>query len=669
MKHSLTLVALFRAFQAPFNPASTWSQRWQPGFCEYVCRTVKTGHVRGTRCSGVLSGVSVLLFSMSRTVHLTSPKVWPLSAMLAVAALAAPCAAQTTGPSAAKSAAPAPFVIAPMIEGQGYCKAGLVEPKLGLAIARCARRNDSGVKELAAALNALEPGGAKGAVQVGYTIGINLLEHPKEGAFNPFGFLTQALHTLDRPAVIYLFANHFAGSHAQPPIQADSLARFADQSVPTEKYFQRSITPISLGLQAPISANQQRKSALDKVGKWYASLPPASRNKIVAFTLAGELHHFYDDFSSGMGRFDNIRITDYSPASVQAFQGWLRQRYRDVSAMNRVLGANFKDFSQVQPPSKNIHSDRLGHFSEHFDSYAHGVLPIEGWLERLAPGQQIRVYLNGVALGTAEYGLNRQDVYEALPDIRTAQLGFRYRLDFSRLPRGKHTLQVMLEGPNQRHELAQRSLSIMGSSQAPIDELGKTIPAAAVPKKVKFYLDRPSQNMAVFYNPLARDWLDFRSAQVTQAYDEWFDASVIAGLPAQRLFTHQIAVATVGGWNPVLFASDASLMGRQRYKKGINLYGGSASTALLRRHYLEPGETFGVPEFHTQAWKNKTAPVKVLRNLQQGGASFVSPYFLSMAPEKYRDQPNAHDKFRLSPHNKAYGSDHLYRAIADIAKK
>ena len=591
---------------------------------------------------------------MTKNIYSCLAPAWALAALLA------------SGPLAAAQAAP--FVIAPMIEGQGYCQAGLAQPKLGLAIAHCAQRKDSGVKELAAALNKLEPGGAKGAVQVGYTIGINLLEYPKEGEFNPFGFLTQALQQLDRPAVIYLFANHFAGSHAYPPIQADSMARFADQSVPTEKYFQRSIAPISLSLQAPISANQQRSSALDKVGQWYARLPPKSRSKIIAFTLAGELHHFYDDFSTGMGRFDNIRITDYSPASVRGFQGWLRPRYGDVAALNKALGANFKDFSQVVPPSKNIHSDRLTHFSEHFDSYAHGVLPIEGWLQHLAPGEQIRIYLNGVAVGQAQYGLNRQDVYEALPGVTTAQLGFRYLLDFSQLPRGKYTIQVVLEGAK-NYELAQRTLSVMGRSQEPIQDLGKKITASAPPKSLQFYLDRPAQEMAVFYNPLARDWLDFRSAQVTQAYDDWFDAAVKVGLPGERLFTHQIAVATVGGWNPVLFASDASLTGQHRYKKGINLYGGSASTALLRRHYLAPGEVFGVPEFHTQAWKDKTVPGKVLRDLQQGGARFVSPYFLSMAPDKYRDQPNAHDKFRLSPDNKDYGSDHLYRAIADSAKK
>ena len=618
---------------------------------------------------------------MTRILHFQRLGAPSLSAV-ALAVLLTPFVAQAAKPaqSAKPAALPtaAPFVIAPMIEGQGYCKAGLMQPKLGLAIAHCAQRNDSGVKELAAALNALEPGGAKGTVQVGYTIGINLLEHPQQGEYNPFGFLTQALQKLDRPAVIYLFANHFAGSHAYPAIQSDSLARFADQSEPTEKYFQRSIAPITLNLQAPISANQQRKSALEKVGKWYASLPPASRKKIIAFTLAGELHHFYDDFSTGMGRFDNIRITDYSPASVKEFQAWLRQRYSNLPALNKALGADFKDFAQVQPPSKNIQSERLAHFSEHFDSYAHGVLPIEGWLKHLAPDEQIRVYLNGKAVGTAEYGLNRQDVYEAVPDVKTAQLGFRYLLDFSQLPRGKYTIQVMLEGAK-NYQLAERSLSVMGNSQAPIKDLADkkiiaswltSLPAlSSPPRSVKFYVDRPAQDIAVFYNPLARDWLDFRSAQVTQAYNQWFDASVAVGLPAERLYTHQIAVATVGGWNPVLFASDASLKGKQRYKKGINLYGGSASSALLQRHYLEPGETFAVPEFHTQAWKDKAAPVKVLRDLQEGGASFISPYFLSMAPGKYRDQPNAHDKFRLSPDNKDYGSDYLYKAIADIAKK
>ena len=582
-----------------------------------------------------------------------------LCAPLALVVFALPCWAQTVPKT--------PFVIAPMIEGQGYCHAGKAEPTITQALVRCAQRNDLGVKELAQALNKLEPGGARGAVQVGYTVGINLLNHPKTGPFNHFGFLTAALSAIDRPVVIYLFANHFAGTTAQPPIAPDSMAKFADQTAPIETYFKAPIAPISLSNRPDLSINQQRHKAMTQVGKWYQSLPQSSRSKIIAFTMAGELHHFYDDFSTGMGRFEGIRITDYSPAVVQDFQVWLRQRYGTVQALNKVLGAEFIDFAQVQPPSKSIQTDRLSSFSEHFDSYAHGVVPIEGWLARLEAGQKIKVYLNGAALAEAEYGLNRQDVYEAVRDIKTAQVGFRYQLDFSKLPRGQYTIQVMVEGPK-GYALAQRALSVMGNSQEPIQAMGGSLPEGKkAPKGLKFHLDRPAPQMAVFYNPLAREWLDFRSAQVTRAYGHWMDASVAAGLPAEQLFTHQIAVATVGGWNPVLFASDASLQGPQRYKKGINVYGGSASMALLRRHYLQPGETFGVPEFHSQAWKDNTVPAKVLRDFQQGGARFVSPYFLSMIPDKYRNPPNAHDKFRLSPDNPDYGSQHLYQAMVQSA--
>jgi hypothetical protein len=58
----------------------------------------------------------------------------------------------------------------------------------------------------------------------------------------------------------------------------------------------------------------------------------------------------------------------------------------------------------------------------------------------------------------------------------------------------------------------------------------------------------------------------------------------------------------------------------------------------------------------------------VLAELQHGGAVFVTPYFISMAPDKFRSPNNDHDKFRVAPDNPAYGSDHFYRAIVDAAK-
>jgi len=153
---------------------------------------------------------------------------------------------------------------------------------------------------------------------------------------------------------------------------------------------------------------------------------------------------------------------------------------------------------------------------------------------------------------------------------------------------------------------------------------------------------------------------------VTAAYQAWFDRAVASGLPPEKLYSHQIAPATIGSWNPVLFAADVSLQGLRPYKKGINAYGGSASVRLLKKHYVQEGEAFGVPEFHSQAWKDPQAAYNVLTDFQMGGASFVSPYFLSMKPDKFRGNGNAHDKFRIAPENRDYGSDHLHRAIIKL---
>jgi hypothetical protein len=562
---------------------------------------------------------------------------------------------------------PPVLVIAPVIEGQGYCEAGHEQGDLGKAIEYCVRKGFSGTKELKAALDALEPGGAKGQVQVGYTVGVNLLVDAQANAFKPSGFFSRALKDIDRPLVIYLFANHFAATSASPAIPQNALAQFANGKAPDEKYFGSSIEPLTLQAHPLLPINQQRRAMLNKVGAWYKALPPHHKKKILGFTLAGELHHFYDNFSQGMGRFDDIRVTDYSPSRVAAFQDWLKRKYQSVEAFNQAMGTWVEFFHMVQPPSKDLRKESVQHITEHFDSYAHGQLPIEGWLNNLQAQAGIKVYVNGKYLGDAEYGLNRQDVYEALPEAKRAGIGFRYVLDFSQLPRGKYAVQIILEDGAQRYELARRDIVVMGQSQEPIEDFRRNTDAAAAPKDLRYYLDQPAQLQSVFYNPLARDWLTFRQQEVINAYNQWMDWSIAAGLPGDRLFTHQIAVATVGGWNPVLFASDASIQGKKRYKKGINLYGGSASTALVRRHYLQEGERFAVPEFHTQAWKDPAAPEHVLRDLQQGGAVFVSPYFVSMSPRHFTPGSMEHEKFRVAPDNPHYGSDHFYKAIQKLA--
>lgn len=562
-----------------------------------------------------------------------------------------------------------PFVIAPMVEAFGYCPLGLNSANEGDAISLCEHQKNLGVDYLKAALDDMEPGGANGKVVLGYTVGVNLMNLPPSSGLDPMTRLTQALKTIKRPLVLYLMANQFAHPPSTKEFKATSFAKFADQTVPNEHYFEGGINPFTLDMNPALDVNRVRFGALQQVGKWYAGLPESSRKRIHAITLAGELHHFFPGFSTGMGRFDDIRVTDYGPGSVKAFQDWLRGRYGNIAAVNKKLQSSYASFNLVLPPSRDIRKEKLNSIDQHFDGYAHGLLPIEGWLANLPTGHTIKVYLNGRLLGAAEYGLNRQDVYEAVAAIPSAQVGFRYWLDHSALERGTYTVQVLVEGAK-TFEIARRTITIMGSSQAAVAKsFTNTLSTAQPPAGFQFSIDHPKNLQSYFFNPLAREWSSFRSGQVTLAYQNWVDRAVASGLPGDKLFSHQIAPATIGSWNPLLFGADESLQGSHNYKKGINAYGGSASVSLLKRHYLHEGEAFGVPEFHTQAWKDPEAAYKVLQDFQAGGASFVSPYFISMKPAKIRGNGNAHDKFRIAPENSAYGSDYLYRAIIKLSAK
>lgn len=574
------------------------------------------------------------------------------------------------GLATAQPAAPAaPFIIAPMIEGLGYCEAGATRADVPAAYAACIDQKNPSGPLLQAALNRLEPGGAAGKVQVGYTAGVNLLGFDPRALSAHLARLRQLIETTRRPVVLYLMGNQFAATSPRRVLADGSYAVFPDQSVPREQYFVDSIQAWTLNMDPALEVNRLRFAALQAVGRWYTTLPVSVKNRVVAITLAGELHHFFPDFANGMGRYEDIKVTDYSPASVRLYQSWLRARYANLGEVNRQMGTAFASFEGITPPSRNIRRDKLDSISQHFDAYAHGLLPIEGWLAALPANHKIQIFLDGMLKGEAEYGLSRQDVYEAVPEVKDARVGFRYWLDFSALPRGIHTVQVAVTDGAKSWQIAQRQVVIMGTSQAPPPSIAGKVSLNKPPPELRFSLDHPRDMQDYYFNPLARAWSEFRSEQVTNAYRQWFDRAVAGGLPKDKLYSHQIAVATVGSWNPLLTASDASLTGPQPYKKGINVYGGAIDVALLRRHYIGPQEPFAVPEFHTQAWKNPKAPARVLHELRTGGATFVSPYFMTLFPDQFRREVNPHDKFRIDPGNPDYGSQHLYQAIVDAARE
>lgn len=584
-----------------------------------------------------------------------------------------PCALLAAAKPASAQGAPAPstrppFIIAPMIEGLGYCQGGSGSATLAQALQTCFDIGSDSVALVKATLDQLEPGGPRGDVQVGYTVGINLLDLHFNGA-SQLKTLRHLIEHTGRPVVLYLMGNHFTASPRLPQASNDSYARFADQSVPKDNYFFGGVTPWTLDTDMAIQVNQLRFGALKLFGNWYAKLPRATQRRVVGITLAGELHQYFADFATGMGRYDNLRTTDYSPGSAAAFRQWLAKRYPRIEDLDRQMNASWTSLEQVTPPSLDIRRDKLEGLYQHLDGYAHGTLPVEGWLASLPPGHRLQIYLDGKPIGQAEYGLNRQDVYEAVKELPDPRVGFRYWLDFETLPRGIHTLQIAMQGPQFNYQIARREIVVMGSSQETPPRIeGEARLAAAPGKAPRAWLDRPRERQDYYFNPLAKAWVAFRADQVSEAYLQWFGRAVASGLPKEKLYSHQIAAATVGGWNPMLFASDASLTGPKPYRKGINLYGGSLDIALLKRHYLSGAEAFAVPEFHTQAWKNPGQSVKVLRAFQASGAVFMTPYFMSLVPEKFRGAGNPHDRFRIAPDNKDYGSNYLFSAIAEVAR-
>ena len=160
-----------------------------------------------------------------------------------------------------------PLFIAPVIEGLLICddlqhneNRQLIE-----ANSYCTANGRSGAKAAAALLDELEPGGAKGAVQVGYTITVQLLSlyRLREGRWvideSRVDRVMEVLDQIKRPVVLYLAANHFdtPGPITQA-LESDpvNLMHLADGSVPRSSYFGNKVVPYTLQTDESIPVNR-----------------------------------------------------------------------------------------------------------------------------------------------------------------------------------------------------------------------------------------------------------------------------------------------------------------------------------------------------------------------------------------------------------------------------
>lgn len=618
-------------------------------------------------------------------------------------------------PAGAATSLPArsPFYIVPTFEGILLCDEARKNPSQAsfeAAQTACLRDGHGGAVALNRMMEELEPGGAKGQVQVGYLLTIQLLNlYEPQGAGwviseRRVDALLDVLTQVDRPAVVYLQSTHFDSLGPLPAALSKdprNLMLFADGSPPQLGYFGFGIQPYTLLTDPDIPVNRYRFEALRHVIERFLALPEPVHERVIGISLAGEVHQLFPDFENGTGAYEDIRVTDYSPASVAGFRAYLKDRYGSIDKLNAAMGFSFASFDDISAPSRNIRKEPLQGFSEHYDAWADGYLPIAGWF--FDPDQRVDellLYVDGKQVAPISRGMNRLDVYRALPEVTTPNVGFRHDLDFSSMPVGRHRAQVVAVSGSERYLLAESEFVVVGRDQAKVPDtvpsgvqglktegvtsrawllinkilrrLGfdRPLPSHAKLPHVRSWLDMPKSLQDLYYNPLARAWNHYRDQQTLAFMTTFFNMAKDAGLPENKLFSHQIIPRVNSSWNPQLFAVDNTLQADLPWRPGINLYGGATNSAWVRdymqRHRLHD---YGVPEFHPQQWKQADVALAALRSQYDAGARFVSPMYFSLVPDRFKSSAeSAVNRLEIRPDNPGDGSALLYQAIREFAR-
>lgn len=641
-----------------------------------------------------------------------------LAMMTAALAQQPPGAPAGLPPLAERPAGQGPMYITPNVEGLLFCEGAAHNhrlPGVDEALAFCLDAGKSADAALRRLLDTLEPGGPQGKVQVGYTLTVPLLSlYEKKGGQwhisdrRADAFL-RLIEQVRRPVVVYLMATHFDSTgplSTELGQDAANLLKLPDGKPPQLGYFGYAIQPFTLRTDEALPVNRYRFAALRYMARRLLALPEAARQRIVAITLAGEVHQLFPDFENGTGNYASMQVTDYDPASVAAFRAWLQAKYGSLAQLGQATGLHYASFDAIDAPARDIRREPLQHFGQHYDAYAGGTVPVAGWL--WDPQQRVQaldLYVNGQRLAPIQRGFNRLDVYRALDEVSTPNVGFRHELDFSALPTGRHRLQVVATtAQGHKYLVGERVLVHVARNQAPVPNalpdgvqdlqgmipqgrrrflpaalqrllvrwgwLQPLEPVGSLPG-VRWWLDMPAALQDVYYNPLARDWNAFRTWQVQQFMHHFHAQALAAGLPADLLYSHQIVTRVNSAWNPGLFASDGTLGARLPWRPGFNLYGGAVQGAWLDSFLASHGiRDYGVPEFNPQQWKTPGLHLQALRTQYQASARFVSPMYMSVVPQRLRPPEGAGlSRLELRPDNPQEGAAAFYQAVLDMAKE
>ncbi len=586
--------------------------------------------------------------------------------------------------------APQPLLLLPMIGALDNC---LLSRSAGPNVETCAGDVDSAARLIDGTLESLGPRwSAERDYELGYTLNVPLLRlfnRSSDGRWTvDQAAARRVANTIERSPrsmVLYLFSTHFSvGGALEAQLGADPLNLAVGPTgrpMDKDRYYHLDIYPWSVATRDNV-LTRMREQAMEAVLEQVCLLPTEDLRKIKGVTVLGELHHLFPGFQAGMGVSTDYAVSDYSEQSIQDFQRFIRARFESVNALNAALGSEYDRFDQVVPPSRNIRTQRLRRYEDHIDSYAGGVLPIGGWAHVAgAETPWIHVFVNGKLAARTPANQSRQDVLEAVPSLGTADVGWRYDLDYSGFPPGMYRIDVALERGNAPLQyLTSRSVGVIGrDQQAPAPK-----PQAALPPMVEvqrgtsFWVDTPPDQLSLYFNPLVNLWHEFRQVQVTRHLDHFARVVRRSCLGRGPVYTHQIVPFANPGWDASRFGVEHSLGINTGMALGISLYGRAAYGPEIvnwlqsrREQVLGAGalagqRPYGITEFHPLKAMGPEELRRVLQAHRNEGAQFVS-FFMEPRVRGRLIEPGM-NLFSFDPENPDYGSAALYRSMTQILR-
>ncbi|VDA63382.1 hypothetical protein BANRA_01665 [Klebsiella pneumoniae] len=172
-------------------------------------------------------------------------------------------------------------------------------------------------------------------------------------------------------------------------------------------------------------------------------------------------------------------------------------------------------------------------------------------------------------MGYAESGLSRMDVYQAIPTLGTSAVGYRYYLDFRKMSKGIHVVDVVHDDNGKLTLMKSIDVPVMDRQQTKPVRVGEGIKLPEE-KSMKFWNDYPETLQPVYYNPLSEDFITLEK-EVAREIQKYADIKLIMHWE-DRTFSHQIAPMFNADWNEEKLQLKTHKK-NNHYNIGLNAYG------------------------------------------------------------------------------------------------